>query len=45
MTHDLDRFVHAQADSYDTALAELRADWSATLPAVLGPTFVGSALR
>lgn len=25
MTHDLDRFVHAQADSYDTALAELRA--------------------
>lgn len=25
MTHDLSRFVAAQADSYDTALAELRA--------------------
>jgi len=30
---------------FEVSLADLRADWSATLPAVLGPTFVGAAFR
>jgi phosphoribosylformylglycinamidine (FGAM) synthase-like enzyme len=30
---------------FTVSVAELRADWSATLPAVLGPTLAGSALR
>ena len=30
---------------FEVSVAELRADWSATLPAVLGPVFAPAALR
>ena len=33
------------AGGFSVSLAELRSDWSATLPAVLGPIFAPSAFR
>ena len=40
-----DELAVAGPMGFKVSLVELRADWSATLPAVLGPTVAGSALR
>ena len=40
-----DELAIAGPMGFDVSLVELRADWSATLPAVLGPTLAGAAFR